>query len=77
MFVFKLRVNSSNDINAYSLCFPFVRSLVLMVNSTEIGHNYRYGQGDYEYTTEGTYATDDFAGNSFRYHVTISEKRFV
>lgn len=56
---------------AYSLCFPFVRALVLVVDAAEIRNDYRYGQGDHEHATERAHAANDLPRYSFGHHVTI------
>lgn len=58
--------------NTYSLCFAFIGALILMINSTKVGNDYRYRQCDYKHTTQWTNATHNFSSYRLRHHVTIA-----
>lgn len=60
------------DNRTYSLCFSFVGTLILMINSTKIRYNNRYWQGDYKHTAQRANTSDNFSGYGLRYHVAIA-----
>lgn len=59
---------------AYPLCFSFVCSLILMINSTKVGHDDRHRQRNHQHAAQRTDPAHDFAGNRLRHHVAVAEQ---
>lgn len=55
------------------LCFALVRPLILMIDTTEVGHDDRNRKRDDQDAAERTNTTHYFPDNCARYHVTVPE----
>lgn len=66
-----------DDCIIYSLRFPLVSSLVLVVYSAEIGNNHRYRQCDHQHSAKRTNSTHDFTRYGRWYHIAVSVKNEI
>lgn len=62
----------SNLLRSHLVC-----SLVLVVDSAEVGHDDGYGQRDHQHTAERADGTEDLPRNGVRNHVTVPAGRTV
>jgi len=57
--------------STHPLRLPLVCALVLVVDATEVGYDYRDRQGDHQHPTERANSSHDLAGNRLGYHVAV------
>ena len=56
----------------YLLSAALVRSLVLVVDATEIGNDDGDGQSDHQHAAQGADGAEDLPGNRLGHHVSVS-----
>lgn len=59
----------------YLLRPHLVRSLVLVVDAAEVGHDDGYGQGDHQDATEGADGAEDLPSDGVGDHVSVAAGR--
>ena len=65
------QVMSEAPTTTHPLRLPLVCALVLVVDATEVGYDYRDRQGDHQHPTERANSSHDLAGNRLGYHVAV------
>lgn len=58
----------------YLLSAAFVRSLVLVVDATEVGDDDGDRQGNHQHAAQGADGTEDLSGNRLWHHVSVPRK---